>query len=325
MLSWSPLLWTAFPAFALALCALIVQAGLSASRAHFTTRPLTPILLLKLRALTALLHLAQPLARLRGRVRFGLTPWRVRGTSDAPLRAFRWRTTIWGEHWRSTDDWLGSIEEQLRRSGGVVLRGNDFDAWDLELRGGMFGSSRLSMMIEEHGGGKQLARFRVRPRVTPTTLILVVLFGAIAAFGVADRAWLAAVLPAAIAICVALRVAAECALSMSTFGMTLAESATVVIQPEHEAETAAVDANSVEELTTAGYASSSPQVPEAEPVLRAFVAAANQTRGAEKSSHSIVPSPAVSSVGSSLFRVAVSPEALLNLDTAALSPGDNGD
>ena len=45
-----------------------------------------------------------------------------------------------------------------------MLSGGDFDEWDLELRGGLIGGARTLMAIEEHGGGKQLLRFRVRPK-----------------------------------------------------------------------------------------------------------------------------------------------------------------
>ena len=55
------------------------QAILSAADAVFSGTNRPRLSRLKLRVLTALLHLLQPLARLSGRVRHGLTAFRVRG------------------------------------------------------------------------------------------------------------------------------------------------------------------------------------------------------------------------------------------------------
>jgi O-antigen biosynthesis protein len=56
------------------------------------------------------------------------------------------------------------MERNLRAGGAVVARGGEFDRWDLQVRGGGLGAVRLRMTIEEHGSGKQMARFRVWPR-----------------------------------------------------------------------------------------------------------------------------------------------------------------
>ena len=56
-------------------------------------------------------------------------------------------------------------EEGLRAEGLALEIGGEFDRWDLEVRGGFFGCARLRLAVEEHGGGRQLARFRVWPRV----------------------------------------------------------------------------------------------------------------------------------------------------------------
>src|SRR5207248_11611756 len=61
----------------------LAQAGLSAAHASFPDAPPRRAARLKRRLLTAALHLAQPLARLRGRPKEGLTPWRRRGASQA--------------------------------------------------------------------------------------------------------------------------------------------------------------------------------------------------------------------------------------------------
>src|SRR5205085_10029400 len=78
---WAPLLLSV-PLLALAVGAPLAQAGLGAAHATFPPplggdrTPRSRVAHARLRALTALLHLLQPLARLRGRQQHGLTPWR---------------------------------------------------------------------------------------------------------------------------------------------------------------------------------------------------------------------------------------------------------
>ena len=82
----------------------------------------------------------------------------------------------------------------LLRKREAVKRGGDFDRWDLEVRGGLFGYIRAVGMIEEHGAGKQLFRLRAWPRIPAPAIGLIVIlscyFPALAAY---DQAWLAAV------------------------------------------------------------------------------------------------------------------------------------
>jgi len=74
-IQWSALLF-ALPVLALAILAPAAHACVGALRATFTSTPASRGGLWKMRALTAFLHMSQPLARLWGRIRFGLTPWR---------------------------------------------------------------------------------------------------------------------------------------------------------------------------------------------------------------------------------------------------------
>src|SRR5260370_30022899 len=91
---------------------------------------------------------------------------------------------VWGESWQAPAQWMETVERLVRVAGATVLRGGDFDRWDLELRGGLLGSCRVRMMVEEHGAGRQLVRFRFWPR--PALLILVVM--ALLVGGLADAA-----------------------------------------------------------------------------------------------------------------------------------------
>src|SRR5437899_9347753 len=74
---WKPLA-LAWPLFALSLMVLIVQVTRCALGPSFNSGLLSPMEQWKRRALIAFLHLLQPLARLVGRMRHGLTFWRRR-------------------------------------------------------------------------------------------------------------------------------------------------------------------------------------------------------------------------------------------------------
>jgi len=184
-LLWKPLL--------MALPLLVVTAGVplinvfkSMIEASFTSNPLSGLDRLKLRLLTGVLHIIQPMARLCGRLRHGLTPWRRRGVS---YYAFTWprKYTIWSENWQAANKWLQSVKTSIQELGAIVKRGGDFEPWDLEIRGGLFGAVRSRMAIEEHGGGKQLVRFYTWPVVSPIGLTLVLLFAFLSLLATMDQ------------------------------------------------------------------------------------------------------------------------------------------
>src|SRR5206468_1340759 len=101
----------------------VAQAMLSATRASFPEAP-RGIGRLKRVVLTAFLHLVQPLARLGGRLRAGLTPWRRRAK---PGRAALWPLTasVWSEQWIPLDQRVRALETRLRSEGACVLRGEE--------------------------------------------------------------------------------------------------------------------------------------------------------------------------------------------------------
>jgi O-antigen biosynthesis protein len=117
----------------------------------------------RLQALTALLHATQPIARLVGRLEYGLTPWRRSRRQPGNRWALSARESVWSEQWREAFQWLDSVCGNLRSEGVEHESGHDFDPWDLRIAGGVFGGATLLMAIEEHGGGKQMLRFRLRP------------------------------------------------------------------------------------------------------------------------------------------------------------------
>jgi hypothetical protein len=168
--------WPIFFAFALAGALPIVQAWKRARRATFATPPRNSAEALGLCLLTAFLHLVQPVARLWGRIQHGLAPWRTHATGFSMPRLKHHQ--LWSETWYASSHWLEQAERTMRGSQAVTNRGGHFDRWDLEVRGGLSGSARLLMAIEEHGSGRQLIRFRCWPRPTPVVSWLCVFLAA---------------------------------------------------------------------------------------------------------------------------------------------------
>jgi len=161
----------------------------------------------------------QPVARLRGRIRFGLTPWRRRGVAGF-LFPVPCTTKVWSEEWRAPDAWLGDVEAGLREHGAVVLRGGDFDRWDLEVRGGLFGGARLLMAIEEHRAGKQLVRFGLVPNVSGVFVVIGIVLILLTIGASLQTAWIAATVLTLVTAVVVGRVLMECGRSCATLANT---------------------------------------------------------------------------------------------------------
>jgi GT2 family glycosyltransferase len=168
-IAWAPLL-VAVGVFALALGLTVGEAVLSQGRSWTGQRPS-----IRARLLTTGLHLVQPLARLIGRVGYGLRPWWRQGTAGLAAPVPR-EVVVWSEVWRSAGERLASVERAVLASGIAPVRGGDFDRWDLELRGGLLGGVRIRHTVEEHGAGRQLLRFKMRPRLSGLGTVLPVLF-----------------------------------------------------------------------------------------------------------------------------------------------------
>jgi GT2 family glycosyltransferase len=205
---WPPL----FAVLALAMLAAgisalqAVIAGVRCAAADW--RRLPPRECVALMATTALLHLLQPVARLSGRIRSGLTPWRIRGSADAtPLRR-TW--TVWSEEWRAFDAWLGRLEARIADMGLAAVRGGDYDTWDLEIRVGLLASVRMRAAVEEHGAGRQLLRFRVQPRPLAMTASVLAVFVTGAAAAASASSWAAATVLATGGGLIAARAVREC-------------------------------------------------------------------------------------------------------------------
>jgi hypothetical protein len=204
---WKPLLGVV-PSLLAAIITLVWQAIRSANKAQFSSPQNTFYKRLRLRSLTTVFHVLQPLARLRGRIRWGLTPWRTQisnGTFPVPRSV-----TIWSESWKSPEEWLQQVETLALKTGTRVIRGGNFDKWDMTVRGGLLGSARLLSVVEEHGAGKQFVRWRMWPVISSTATVPMFLFGAIALIAAWDGAFLASLFLAGIGLLFGGRALAEC-------------------------------------------------------------------------------------------------------------------
>ena len=218
---WTPLAATT-PLLLFAIVLPVAQALLSASRARFTSASGARLQRGNLILTTAFLHLQQPLARLIGRLKHGLTPWRRRGMTDwkAPFPA---SLSLWHEQWEAPTDTLNKLRATLSAGGAVATASGDYDTWDIEIRGGLFGSVRMLMATEEHGAGRQMVRYRMRPRWNRIAVLLIMLFAVISIGAALGDAWLTSTLSALFAILVLANALADSGFSSGTVSAALRE------------------------------------------------------------------------------------------------------
>ena len=187
-------LWTGMlPILGLLAVAVIVpvaDASLQAKRVAAARPQLSRRDRISLIAMLASLRILQPGARLAGRLRHGLSPWRRCGLSGFSFPYPR-TLTVWSEQWRAPRSWLERMEAALVERGVLTCRGGAYDRWELELREGVFGSVRMRMAVEEHGAGKQQLLIRLWPRSGPVTTAAILVLGGFAVGAAADGAWAA--------------------------------------------------------------------------------------------------------------------------------------
>jgi len=219
-LLWRPLL-VAAPLFFAALAWILAAAVANGWRAHHPVPGRSRGETLKRRAVTSLLFFLQPFARLAGRLRNGLSPWRRR-VSVGPTLPWPRTVAVWSEHWRDPSAWIEQLQDGLAAAGGFVRSGGPFDRWDLDLRASALGGVKIRTAVEEHGDGKQLLRARIWPRTTAPGRILVLFLVLLALVAVHQHR-------PAIAIAVAVL-----AVLVITFGIEGMATATRLAQAELE-------------------------------------------------------------------------------------------
>jgi GT2 family glycosyltransferase len=180
----APFVWAFLPFIAMAAIS-ITQALRGATEARYLLRArnLSSRDRTRAFALIFFMHLMQPAARLWGRLKHGLTPWRRR-PKRLPPSAPALMMTIWSELWRTPQDWLTDVKDELNKAGAIATSGGDFDEWDLRVRGGLLAGARVVMAAEDHEGGKQNVRFRTSFNASRLLPVL----GAIVSVGVLSAA-----------------------------------------------------------------------------------------------------------------------------------------
>jgi GT2 family glycosyltransferase len=137
------------------------------------------------RGLIAWLHIVQPLARARGRLRGVLTSPEFELSQDRSMPTPAWHHTsdvlpflaargealcFWSEKWLSRETLLTGVVDRLRST--RVASALEIDAaWhrvrDVSLQLGRWGRLDAQMLVEEHAQGKVLVRIARRLRITP--------------------------------------------------------------------------------------------------------------------------------------------------------------
>ena len=108
--AWAPLL-LALPLLALGLGVTVTEAAMSAQRYWRGQRCGW-----RARALTTSLYLLQPLARLVGRVGYGLTPWRRPAGAGFVVPRYQ-EIELWSERWHSCEERLETMANTVTASG----------------------------------------------------------------------------------------------------------------------------------------------------------------------------------------------------------------
>ena len=211
---WEPLL-LAFPLFLLALGTTLARGVVGGARARFTESGKASGYRFQRRALTTLLHLLQPLARLRGRFLSGLVPWRPRLRAQHFVWPFRRRMTLWREVGEAQERTLGRIEKRLAEAGAPVCRDDGYHEWDLEVQAGAFGAARLRSCVEWHGGTRQLVRFAIHPQTSRLARAFTLCGAVVSVWALGDRATAAAALMGGVVALVVARSLWECGLSVA--------------------------------------------------------------------------------------------------------------
>ncbi|WP_276502540.1 glycosyltransferase [Terrimonas pollutisoli] len=126
---------------------------------------------LRFRLITIWFHIIQPIARLLGRFKNDLTPWRNYGKGNYAIPIAQ-KVNVWCNNWVSPEERLEHIESTLRSENACVERGGIYCRWDLLIKGGALGSIKLFMAAEDHNEGRQFLRFRFTPRLSLTAMCL---------------------------------------------------------------------------------------------------------------------------------------------------------
>jgi glycosyltransferase involved in cell wall biosynthesis len=222
---WQPLFF-ALPLFIASVAVVLVQAGVSATKAVYATAPKDDFERFYRWGLTAFLHIIQLLARLDGRITHDFFSRRKQGIDNLPFEFIVPKSryfSIWSENWKSNEDWLRSIEVNLIESKTKVRCGGEFDRYDLETNVGMFAFCRGLLLTEEHGAGKQLVRLRCRTRYSMFGMIPFIILAALALFALFDNLLIAAVIIGAFSLLIGVAMLRDAAWATRNLSLAFSE------------------------------------------------------------------------------------------------------
>jgi GT2 family glycosyltransferase len=236
-LFWRPL-FAALPLLIVTAGVPLAQAVASAAGAESPTPGIGRVATLRLRAVTAVLHMLQPMARLLGRLSHGLSPWRVRVANGLAWPVTR-RRAFWSESWQAHDQRIDAFVRALTERDARFTIGGPFDRSDVIVRGGLLGTVRVLAAIEDHAPGRQLIRLRLTPRASWTSGVIAAVFVVLALLAWRDGAVGGAATLGVFGLALVARVLVEQAAAMGTAlraATTLAETHALTVIPVRGAE-----------------------------------------------------------------------------------------
>jgi hypothetical protein len=190
--AWPPLLWM-WLLFAISIVTILFQASISSAKN--TSLSTLQSKNWKYTLLIIILHIIQPMARLNGRIKHGLTPWRKRGDRGGigKISLLKSQTLKhWSEaEWKANETWLEELENNIIKLHGRVKRGGDFDRWDLQVQSGLFTTAKSILTVEEHGSNKQYIKLRYWTNYSVTGLIIITSLSTLTFFAAMDKSWIA--------------------------------------------------------------------------------------------------------------------------------------
>jgi len=106
----------------------------------------------------------------------------------------------------------------------LVVRGGDYDDWDLDVRAGILGGARIRMVTQEHGAGRQLVRCCYLPRYSRPGFLMTGVLAGLSAAAAAGGSWPAAAILGSFAALPALFSLWDCAAAAAAVRRVLKRS-----------------------------------------------------------------------------------------------------